>query len=126
MVVGRWATSVTSEWTNRVGAPQTGGMTVYIVGHIDITDPETYAGYEAGFGGIFSQYDGEFLAVDDDPLVLEGAKRHTRSVLVRFPDRAAALAWFRSDAYQALAAIRWAASTAEINLIEGIDHEEAT
>jgi uncharacterized protein (DUF1330 family) len=101
-------------------------MTVYIVGHIDITDPVVYSGYEAGFGEIFRQYHGEFLAVDDDPLMLEGAKRHTRSVLVRFPDRAAALAWFRSDAYQELAAIRWAASTAEISLIEGVDEEDAT
>lgn len=99
-------------------------MTVYIVGHIDIADPETYAGYEAGFGEIFRQYEGEFLAVDDDSLMLEGAKRHTRSVLVRFPDRAAALAWFRSDAYQELAAIRWSASTAEISLIEGVDQED--
>jgi len=101
-------------------------MTVYIVGHIDITDPETYAGYEEGFREIFQQYDGEFLAVDDDPLMLEGDKRHTRTVLVRFPDRAGALAWFQSAAYQELATIRWRASTADISLIEGVDHEDST
>lgn len=100
-------------------------MTVYIVGHIDITDPETYAGYEAGFSEIFRQYDGEFLAVDDDSLMLEGDKNHTRTVLVRFPSRAGALAWFQSDAYQELAAIRWRASTAEISLIEGVEQEDA-
>lgn len=100
-------------------------MTVYLVGHIDITDPETYAGYEEGFREIFERYDGEFLAVDDDPLMLEGDKRHTRSVLVRFPDRVGALAWFESDEYQELAAIRWRASTAEISLIEGVDEGDA-
>lgn len=100
---------------------QTGAVSVYIVGHIKITDRETYAGYEAGFGEIFQRYDGEFLAVDDDVLMLEGDNRHTRTVLVRFPDRAAALAWFQSDAYQELAAIRWSASTAEISLIEGVE-----
>ncbi len=99
-------------------------MTVYIVGHIDITDSETYAGYEAGFREIFEQYNGEFLAVDDDPTMLEGDKRHTRTVLIRFPDRAGALAWFRSDAYQALAAIRWQSSTAEISVINGVDEQD--
>lgn len=99
-------------------------MTVYLVGHIDITDPETYAGYEAGFSEIFERYDGEFLSVDDDPLMLEGDKRHTRTVLVRFPDRAGALAWFGSDDYQALAAIRWRSSSAEISLIEGVVTED--
>lgn len=99
-------------------------MTAYIVGHIDITDPETYAGYESGFREIFERYDGEFLAVDDDPLMLEGDKRHTRTVLVRFPDRAGAMAWFQSSEYQELAAIRWRASTAEISVIEGLDRED--
>lgn len=101
-------------------------MTVYIVGHIDITDRETYAGYEAGFREIFERYDGEVLAVDDDSMMLEGKKRHTRSVIVRFPERAAALAWFHSEAYQELAAIRWRSSTAEINLIEGFGAEDET
>ncbi len=73
---------------------------------------------------IFRQYDGEFLAVDDDPLVLEGEKDYTLTVLVRFPDRAGALAWFRSDAYQELAAIRWSASSAEISLIEGLAEQD--
>ena len=104
-------------------AIQTERVTVYIVGHIDITDPETYAGYEEGFREIFQRYDGEFLAVDDDSLMLEGDKGHTRTVIVRFPDRAGALAWFQSEAYQELAAIRWRASTAQISLIEGIEHE---
>lgn len=96
-------------------------MTTYIVGQIDITDRETYADYEAGFREIFECFNGEVLAVDDESLMLEGEKRHTRSVILRFPSRADALAWFQSDAYQALAAIRWRSSTAQISLIEGLD-----
>lgn len=105
---------------------QTELMTVYIVGHIDITDRATYTGYEAGFRDIFQRYDGEVLAVDDDVTMLEGDKRHTRTVLVRFPTRAGALAWFHSDAYQELAVIRWQSSTAEISLIDGFDAEDKT
>lgn len=95
-------------------------MTVYLVGQIDITDRETYSRYEAGFLDVFSQFNGEFVAVDDDPLVLEGEKNYTRSVIVRFPDRDSALAWYRSDAYQELAAFRWQASSASISVIEAL------
>ena len=94
-------------------------MSIYLVGHIDITDRERYGEYEAGFAQIFERYDGEFLAVDDDPVALEGDKAFTRCVIIRFPDRDAALAWYESPEYQRLAAIRWEASTASITLIEG-------
>ena len=94
-------------------------MPAYIVGHIDIQDRDAYAGYEAGFLDIFARHAGELVAVDDAPTLLEGDLPLTRCVIVRFPDRDAALAWYRSDDYQALAAIRWAASDGVITLLDG-------
>lgn len=94
-------------------------MAVYIVGHIDIEDRMGYAEYEAGFAEVFSAHKGEVLAVDDEPLTLEGEGRGNRCVILRFPDRAAALAWYNSPEYQRLAAIRWNASSALITLVEG-------
>ncbi|MGB0114781.1 MAG: DUF1330 domain-containing protein [Ilumatobacteraceae bacterium] len=95
-------------------------MATYLVGHIDITDREGYRAYEAGFFEVFSQFDGELVAVDDDPMAIEGDQHFTRSVIIRFPDRDSALAWYRSDAYQELAAIRWSTSSGAITLIEAL------
>ena len=95
-------------------------MAAYIVARITINDRERYAQYEAGFMDIFSAHAGKMLAVDENPQVLEGEWRCTRTVLAEFPDQESALAWYRSDDYQMLAEHRFASSEGEIALIQGI------
>jgi uncharacterized protein (DUF1330 family) len=95
-------------------------MAAYIVARITIEDRERYGQYEAGFMEIFAAHTGRLLAVDDNPEVLEGEWRCTRTVVAEFPDRESALAWYRSDDYQSLAEHRFAASDGEIALLAGI------
>ena len=95
-------------------------MAVYIVAKITINDRERYAEYEAGFMSIFSRYSGQMLAVDDQAEVLEGDWPCTRTVIIEFPSREEALAWYRSDDYQTLAEHRFAASVGSIALIKGM------
>ena len=95
-------------------------MPVYIVAEVSIEDRATYARYEAGFMEIFQQYRGELLAVDEQPAVIEGEWKHTRTVLLRFPDQAEAERWYRSPEYQALAQHRWRASRANVALLTGV------
>ena len=95
-------------------------MPVYVVAELTIEDRAEYARYEAGFMAIFQQYRGEVLAVDEQPSVLEGDWKHTRTVLLRFPDRAEAERWYRSPEYQAIAQHRWKASRANVALLEGL------
>ncbi len=96
-------------------------MASYIVARITINDRERYAQYEAGFLEIFAAHAGKLLAVDEDPEVLEGEWPCTRTVIIEFPDRDAALAWYQSDDYQSLAEHRFAASVGDIALLAGID-----
>jgi uncharacterized protein (DUF1330 family) len=51
--------------------------------------------------------------------VVEGDWAPGRVVVIEFPDRDAALAWWRSDGYQELAKIRRSASTAKILVVDG-------
>lgn len=95
-------------------------MTSYIVARIRISDRDRYATYESGFMAIFSRYNGRLLAVDDAPEVIEGTWPCTRTVLIEFPSGEDAMAWYRSDAYQQLAQHRFAASEADIALIQGL------
>lgn len=94
-------------------------MSVYILANIAVKDWEEYAKYQAGFLDIFSQYNGEVLAVSDEPQIIEGEWPYTRAVVIRFPDADEARRWYKSPEYQTLAQHRWRASTASIIGLEG-------
>lgn len=98
-------------------------MSFYLVGQIDIVDREGYSAYEAGFGEIFSRYQGSVLAVDEQPKLLEGSWPYTRTVLIQFPSEEDAMAWYQSDEYQALAKHRFNSSSANIVGLKGFESE---
>ncbi len=89
----------------------------YVVAKVTITDADTYRQYSAGFGAILRRYEGEMVAVSNDPTILEGEWPETLTVLLRFASREKALGWYNSDEYQELSKIRRAASTADFVLI---------
>ena len=93
-------------------------MSVYIIASIGIEDRAEYDKYQAGFLEIFSRYQGELLAISDEPRVLEGEWPYTRAVVIRFPNADEARRWYESPEYQALAKHRWRASTASIIALE--------
>jgi uncharacterized protein (DUF1330 family) len=95
-------------------------MTHYLIARIDINDREEYSTYQAGFMEIFSQYDGKMLSVDEAPKLIEGEWPVSRTVLIEFPSKESAMAWYESEAYQALAQHRFASSDGNIVLLKGL------
>ncbi|OQX86331.1 MAG: hypothetical protein B6D63_00240 [Candidatus Latescibacteria bacterium 4484_7] len=75
-------------------------MSCYIIAQIKINDREEYDIYENGFDEIFAKFKGIIVAVDEDPVVLEGEWPYTRTVLIRFPDEKEARRWYESPEYQ--------------------------
>ena len=96
-------------------------MTVYIIARMTIHDRDEYNKYDAGFMEVFNQYDGTLLSVDEDPKVLEGTFSPTRSILISFPSEEAAMAWMKSDGYQAIVGHRLNASEGEVILAKGFN-----
>jgi len=96
-------------------------MTVYFIALVDIADREQFSLYEQGFMDVFTRYAGQILAVDDDPVILEGEWPHTRTVLMSFPSTEELERWYRSPEYQAIARHRFEASRADIVAIKGLD-----
>lgn len=94
-------------------------MSSYFVAQITINDPDEYQKYLDGYDEIFERYEGEVVAVDDRPEILEGNCSHTRIVLIRFPDAAGLKRWYNSPEYQQLAKYRRNASKADILLVHG-------
>jgi uncharacterized protein (DUF1330 family) len=95
-------------------------MSVYIVASIAVKDWDEYGKYQDGFLDIFANYNGELLAVSDEPRVMEGEWPFTRAVIIRFPDEAEARRWYASPEYQALSEHRWRGSTGTVIAFEGL------
>jgi uncharacterized protein (DUF1330 family) len=94
-----------------------GSMSCYFVAQIRIHDPDEYQKYLDGFDEIFSRYKGIVVAVDEDPVVLEGEWPYTRSVIIRFPNDDEAKRWYESPEYRELKKHRHRSSDANIALI---------
>jgi uncharacterized protein (DUF1330 family) len=77
----------------------------YVIVSVDITDPEGYQSYLPGAGAAVRAHGGQLLAADRETAVLEGTAGHM-TVVLEFPDKAAAEAWYSSAEYQDVVHLR--------------------
>ena len=94
-------------------------MNACVIGHITIRDEDKWAQYRAQVPATLVPWGAELLFRGRVDSVLAGNHPHTDTVVIRFPDRAAVTAWYRSPAYQALIPLREQA--AELVLISFTD-----
>jgi uncharacterized protein (DUF1330 family) len=92
----------------------------YWIAHVDVTDPEGYKAYVAANAAPFAQFGARFLVRGGTQEVPEGRVR-ARTVVLEFPSYDAALACYRSDGYQAAAALRQGKAEMDLFVIEGSD-----
>jgi uncharacterized protein (DUF1330 family) len=84
---------------------------------MNIHDPETYRKYTALTPPTLARYGGKFLTRGDTVETVEGGPAFAeRMVLLEFPDREAALAWYRDADYQSAAEFRRLASSGRMLL----------
>jgi uncharacterized protein (DUF1330 family) len=86
-----------------------------VIGHITVKDPAKWADYRARVPATLAPWHGEVVFRGRRTAVLAGAHARDEMVVLRFPDRASAAAWFHSPAYQSLIALRLEA--ADVDLI---------
>jgi uncharacterized protein (DUF1330 family) len=96
-------------------------MTYYFAAQIRINDHVEYEKYLEKFDEIFSRYRGEYLAIDESPLLLEGTWNYTKSVLIKFNSKQDFEDWYYSDDYQAILKHRLRASVCDTILIKGLE-----
>jgi uncharacterized protein (DUF1330 family) len=102
--------------TPPMAAPRKG----YWIGHVDITDPEGYKAYMAANKAPFGKFGGRFLVRGGRREVVEGKVR-ARTVVLEFPSYRTALDCYRSDDYQAAAALRKGKAELDLFIIEGCE-----
>jgi uncharacterized protein (DUF1330 family) len=95
----------------------------YIIGRVDVTDPEAYMKYVAANGVAFAKYGARFLVRGGQFEAVEGEAR-SRNVVIEFPSYQTALECYRSPEYAEAMAHRLGAAVADIMIIEGYDGEQ--
>jgi uncharacterized protein (DUF1330 family) len=93
----------------------------YLVGQITITNPEAYAVYSAQVPQTIAAFGGKYIVRGGHATQLEGQAQGERNVVIEFPSREIAEAWYNSEAYQAIIAHRTNNSTGALALVDGYD-----
>lgn len=95
-------------------------MSAYIVSRVKILNREPMQRYMQEAPATVAAFGGRYLVRGNDVRALEGAWEHERMVVVEFPDKTAALAWYESDVYRPLRELRQANAETVILLAEGL------
>jgi uncharacterized protein (DUF1330 family) len=93
-------------------------MKAYIIVDIDIKDPVRYENYKKLTPASLVPFDGKFVVRGGPVEILEGSWTPGRFVMLEFPSKENAKAWWSSDIYAEAKAIRQSCSEANMILIE--------
>ena len=93
----------------------------YLVGQITVTNPEAYAVYASQVPQTIAAFGGKYLVRGGHATQLEGQAQGERNVVIEFPSREIAEAWYNSDAYQAIIGHRTNNATGALALVDGYE-----
>ena len=94
-------------------------MPAYIVTNATITDRALLDDYTAAAGGTLGAHPLKVLVATNEATVLEGDAGE-RVVVLEFPTREAALAWYQSPEYQAIIDKRLNSTRGFLTLVDGV------
>jgi uncharacterized protein (DUF1330 family) len=97
-------------------------MAAYMIVQENMTggDQAPFEEYRKQVIATFAPYGGKFLARGGKLTVLEGEWPHQRTVILEFPSREKAEAWYHSPAYQKILPLRLKCMTANFIVIDGV------
>lgn len=96
-------------------------MTAYVILQAEITDEEQYERYRAAAPPTIAAAGGRYLVRGGPTTLLEGDPPAGRTVVVEFPDRQAALAWYHGADYRTARALRKDAAVGSMYIVDGVD-----
>ncbi len=91
----------------------------YFVANIQIINENEYNKYVNKVDEVFSKYNGKYLALDDNPQLLEGDWNYTRSVIISFKNKSDFDSWYNSEDYQEILKYRLNSAKCDTVLIKG-------
>jgi uncharacterized protein (DUF1330 family) len=96
-------------------------MVAYVIVQETLTgDQAPFEEYRKQVVATFEPYGGRFLARGGTLTVLEGEWPHERTVVLEFPSREKAEAWYHSPAYQKILPLRLRCMTSNFVIMDGV------
>jgi len=95
-------------------------MSAYVVVQESVKDEATFAAYRKEVMPTIAAHGGRFIVRGGAMTVLEGEWALPRLIILEFPSREAAEAWYRSPAYQKILPIRLKSCTGNLVIVDGV------
>ncbi len=93
-------------------------MAAFVIVEMDILDPIQYEEYKKLTPATVQEFQGKFILRGNPVTILEGSWDHDRLVMLEFPSKELAIAWYNSPGYQKARQVREKASSGKFLLIE--------
>jgi uncharacterized protein (DUF1330 family) len=94
-------------------------MAAYVIVDIEVHDPVRYAQYREMATPTVAAFGGRYLVRGGGVSILEGSWPTSRFVVLEFPTKEQARAWWDSDLYRPAKALRHQTATTKMILVEG-------
>ena len=95
-------------------------MAAYVIAQIEITEPLAFEEYRRHVPATLAPFGGRFIVRGGTSETLEGSWQPQRLVVLEFPDRQAARAWWASGEYAGPKALRQRSARTELIVIDGV------
>jgi uncharacterized protein (DUF1330 family) len=97
-----------------------GNVPAYVIYQGEVLDPARYDEYKTKAAESIIAAGGRYIVRGGDVEVLEGEAPAGRTVVLEFPTREDAVAWYQSDEYTEIRKIREGAARARMYVIDGV------
>ena len=94
-------------------------MSGYVIGNINVTDPDAFEEYRGMVPATVAAYGGKYLVRGGVADVVEGDWNPNRLVVLEFESVERAREWYNSPEYTPAKAVRLKASTGDLLFVEG-------
>ena len=95
-------------------------MSAYVVVDVDVADAAAFEQYRAQVPASIAHYGGRYIVRGGQTETLEGSWSPKRVVILEFPDRARAKAWWSSQEYAQAKALRQRCARTELIIVDGV------
>ena len=95
-------------------------MKAYLVAAETVHDEALFAEYRKQVVATVEAFGGRFIARGGKQTVLEGQWQNPRTVIIEFPTREAAEAWYKSPDYQKIIDLRLKSTSGNLIILDGM------
>jgi uncharacterized protein (DUF1330 family) len=95
-------------------------LKAFVIVQIVVNGWDGYRQYgSVGHREIFDRFSGKVIGIDENVEIIEGSWPFTRTILIEFPSKELARAWYESDEYQAVVGLRHGSATSNLVIVSG-------